>query len=276
MSRVNKQESGCVAASGINEAVVWQGRRRQGILSAAMANLTVLVMGCLVFGSGVLYMHQRLSASSHTLQPSSWTEAKLEAELNKLRFLEQVASEQVTAVHESGTRTAELLRMTKELHRIRGGTTAAPGSGVNLQGRNFTARQHNRPLRTWPGTPGDVFGTQQLDPETMERREAVRDAMRHAWGGYVQYAWGHDELAPLSRSGKDTFGGLGATITDALDTLWLMEMTEEYKRARTWIQDELQFEKQYDGSVFETTIRVIGGMLAAYDLTGDEMYVRRS
>lgn len=40
--------------------------------------------------------------------------------------------------------------------------------------------------------------------------------MRHAWKGYVEYAWGHDELAPLSKAGKDTFGGLGATIADAM------------------------------------------------------------
>lgn len=46
--------------------------------------------------------------------------------------------------------------------------------------------------------------------------------MLHAWRGYEQYAWGHDELCPLTKSGKNSFGGLGATIVDSLDTLHMM------------------------------------------------------
>ena len=37
-------------------------------------------------------------------------------------------------------------------------------------------------------------------------------AMKHAWDSYVTYAWGHDELDPIARTGKDGFGGLGATV----------------------------------------------------------------
>ena len=54
------------------------------------------------------------------------------------------------------------------------------------------------------------------------RREEVVDAMRHAWSGYEQHAWGHDELCPVSKKGKNSFGGLGATIVDSLDTLHMM------------------------------------------------------
>lgn len=46
--------------------------------------------------------------------------------------------------------------------------------------------------------------------------------MLHAWRGYVTHAWGHDELCPISKKGKDDFGGLGATIVDSLDTLKMM------------------------------------------------------
>lgn len=65
--------------------------------------------------------------------------------------------------------------------------------------------------------------------------------MRHAWGGYVKYAWGHDELDPVAKSGKDDFGGVGATIVDSLDTLWLMGLQDEFKAARDWTAHNLSF-----------------------------------
>lgn len=74
------------------------------------------------------------------------------------------------------------------------------------------------------------------------RREAVRAAMAHAWRGYVRYAWGNDELMPVSQIGKNSFGGLGATIVDALDTLWLMDMQSEYQAARDWVANKLRFD----------------------------------
>lgn len=54
------------------------------------------------------------------------------------------------------------------------------------------------------------------------RREAVRAAMLHSWRGYEKYAWGNDELCPVTLKGKNGFGGLGATMIDALDTLHMM------------------------------------------------------
>ena len=69
----------------------------------------------------------------------------------------------------------------------------------------------------------------------------VKGAMQHAWSNYVTYAFGHDELMPRSLRGKDPFGGLGATILDSLDTLWLMGMQAEYKQARDWVAKDLNF-----------------------------------
>lgn len=37
-----------------------------------------------------------------------------------------------------------------------------------------------------------------------------------------RYAFGFDELKPVSRAGKNSFEHLGATIVDSLDTLWIM------------------------------------------------------
>lgn len=47
------------------------------------------------------------------------------------------------------------------------------------------------------------------------------DAFRHAWAGYRKFAWGHDELKPVSRSFSEWFG-LGLTLIDSLDTMWIL------------------------------------------------------
>lgn len=64
-----------------------------------------------------------------------------------------------------------------------------------------------------------------VSPETRVRLEAVCDAFRHAWKGYKDYAWGHDELKPISKSFGEWFG-LGLTLIDALDTMWIMGLKE--------------------------------------------------
>lgn len=115
------------------------------------------------------------------------------------------------------------------------------------------------------------------EEELARRRGAVRGAARHAWDSYVQYAWGNDELCPLTRRGQDSFGGLGATIIDSLDTLLLMGMREEYDRALRWVASDFDPpSKDFEASVFETVIRVVGGFLAAYDVTGDAVLLDRS
>jgi len=108
------------------------------------------------------------------------------------------------------------------------------------------------------------------------RRDAVRDAMRHAWGSYATHAFGYDELQPQAKRGKNGFGGMGATVVDAIDTLYIMNLTAEYDAARVWIRDELRFDRSFDASVFETTIRIVGGLLAANHLSGDEMFVAKA
>lgn len=59
----------------------------------------------------------------------------------------------------------------------------------------------------------------------IERLEAVRDAFRHAWKAYKDYAWGHDELKPISKSFGEWFG-LGLTLIDSLDTMWILGLKE--------------------------------------------------
>ncbi|KAG5239449.1 hypothetical protein OIU76_012864 [Salix suchowensis] len=114
------------------------------------------------------------------------------------------------------------------------------------------------------------------EPIDVERRQKVKEAMIHAWNSYEKYAWGHDELQPQSKKGIDSFGGLGATLIDALDTLYIMGLDEQFQRAREWVANSLDFNKDYDASVFETTIRVVGGLLSTYDLSGDKVFLEKA
>ena len=67
--------------------------------------------------------------------------------------------------------------------------------------------------------------------------------MKHAWDGYVKYAWGANELRPVTKRGHNPsiFGKakFGATIVDAADTLYVMGLRDEFDRARTWIAENL-------------------------------------
>lgn len=112
------------------------------------------------------------------------------------------------------------------------------------------------------------------------RRNFVKNMMRHAWNGYATYAWGYNELRPISKlpHTDSVFGAekLGATIVDAIDTLYIMGMSEEYQAARNWIESELDFDKNIELSVFETNIRYLGGLLSIYSLTKDPMFLEKA
>ncbi|KAM3701885.1 hypothetical protein ACJW31_05G209600 [Castanea mollissima] len=130
---------------------------------------------------------------------------------------------------------------------------------------------------------GDALGKIELpkkevpeDPIEIERRQKVKEAMLHAWSSYEQYAWGQDELQPQSKNGVNSFGGLGATLIDSLDTLFIMGLEEQFQKAREWIANSLDFNKDYEASVFETTIRVVGGLLSAYDLSNDQVFLDKA
>ena len=105
------------------------------------------------------------------------------------------------------------------------------------------------------------------------RRDAIRNSMKHAWNGYKKSAWGADEMLPISEYGHDNWGGMGVTLVDALDTLWLMDMKDEFWEARNWVRDHLDHDHVGGVSVFETTIRSLGGLLSAYDWSGDKVFL---
>ncbi|CAL8279519.1 unnamed protein product [Merluccius merluccius] len=111
--------------------------------------------------------------------------------------------------------------------------------------------------------------------EVVDRQEAVREAFRHAWMGYKTYAWGHDELKPVSKTFGEWFG-LGLTLVDALDTMWILGLKEEFAEARVWVEKDLSFSKSVDVNLFESTIRILGGLLSTYHLTADQLFLEKA
>jgi mannosyl-oligosaccharide alpha-1,2-mannosidase len=150
------------------------------------------------------------------------------------------------------------------------------------------------------------------------RASFVRDMMRHAWMGYETYAWGLDELHPVSCTGKlgvmggrNGFSGLGASLVDAMSTLHMMGMDQEFDKAKRWVRENMDFSRGGEQhisctlsgnhwrlsrapsrprafapsrlraltpprsgrslhAVFETVIRLLGGLISAYDMSGDK------
>ncbi|KAK0102744.1 hypothetical protein ONS95_006342 [Cadophora gregata] len=102
----------------------------------------------------------------------------------------------------------------------------------------------------------------------LQRRDEVKDAFRHAWKGYNHYAWMHDELMPISGRYKDPFVGWAATLVDSLDSLYIMGLQEKFDEALE-VLEEIDFSKPNADkvSVFEVTIRYLGGLLGAWDVS---------
>lgn len=106
----------------------------------------------------------------------------------------------------------------------------------------------------------------------------VETVFLESWRNYVKYGWGYDIYSPISQTGRNMANNgqpMGWIIVDALDTLMIMyngtesnkeEFRTEIDRATEWIEKSLDFDIDQDVNVFETTIRMLGGLLSGYHL----------
>ncbi|KAF1941904.1 class I alpha-mannosidase-like protein [Clathrospora elynae] len=110
--------------------------------------------------------------------------------------------------------------------------------------------------------------TEHTKAKRLQRRAAVKDAFLHTWNGYKKHAWLQDEVTPVTGGYKNHFGQRGATLVDALDTLIIMGLEEEFETALSAVK-KIDFTTAgvQRLNVFETTIRYLGGLLSAYDLS---------
>ncbi|KAI1139319.1 glycoside hydrolase family 47 protein [Hypoxylon sp. FL0543] len=109
------------------------------------------------------------------------------------------------------------------------------------------------------------------------RRQKVREVFMGDWEAYKKYAWMKDALKPLSGGFQDQFSGWAATLVDSLDTLWMMGLREEFDEAVDAVA-QIDFGKSSSGRVntFETNIRYLGGLMAAYDLSKREVLLTKA
>ncbi len=100
---------------------------------------------------------------------------------------------------------------------------------------------------------------------------SVKAEFLHAWRNYERYAWGQDALRPLSKTPHDWYGqSLLMTPVDALDTLVLMHLDADVAKTKELIVRDLSFDRDVYVKNFEVTIRLLGGLLSSYQLTGDQ------
>ncbi|KAH9508774.1 Endoplasmic reticulum mannosyl-oligosaccharide 1,2-alpha-mannosidase [Bulinus truncatus] len=116
----------------------------------------------------------------------------------------------------------------------------------------------------------DFFGQK---PNSKQKQ--IIAAFKHAWDAYKKYAWGHDELHPISKTSSEWFG-TGLTLVDSLDTIIIMGLKDEYEEAKRWVEEQLTFNVDRYVNLFEITIRNLGALLATYHLTGDEVMKNRA
>jgi len=111
--------------------------------------------------------------------------------------------------------------------------------------------------------------TQPVDRKTLSAE--VKTEFLHAWDGYKKYAWGNDDLKPLTKSYHNWYAEpMLMTPVDALDTMYIMGFKKEADATRKYITENLKFDKNFDVQNFEITIRLLGGLLSNYQITGDK------
>lgn len=102
------------------------------------------------------------------------------------------------------------------------------------------------------------------EKERLIYREKARRMFYHGYNNYLEHAYPYDELKPISCKGQDTWGSYSLTLVDALDTLLVMGNVTEFERVAKLLISTLSFERDINVSVFETNIRVVGGLLSAH------------
>jgi hypothetical protein len=117
---------------------------------------------------------------------------------------------------------------------------------------------------------------QTLAPDDRAQLAAsVRAEFQHAWSSYKRLAWDHDELNPVTRTPHDWYPPtvVYMTAVDALDTMTLMGLSDDAAETRRYLLDHLSFDQDVPVQVFEVTIRLLGGLLSAYQMSGEPKFL---
>lgn len=110
-------------------------------------------------------------------------------------------------------------------------------------------------------------GKEFTEHDMAHYRERIKSMFYHAYNSYLENAYPYDELRPLTCDGQDTWGSFSLTLIDALDTLLILGNKTEFQRVASVLQENINFDSDVNASVFETNIRVVGGLLSAHLLS---------
>ena len=149
--------------------------------------------------------------------------------------------------------------------------TAGGDSNMAEEENNDVDRDHLDKAAEVPPKDASI----QFKGPQNERQRAVVAAFQHAWQGYRTYAWGRDHLKPITKT-HQTWFDLGLTLIDSLDTMIVMNLKDEFKEARDWVDHQLHFNINKDVNLFETAIRVLGGLLSTFHLTADKVFLDKA
>ena len=129
-----------------------------------------------------------------------------------------------------------------------------------------------------PAAPAAAGPEDGAAPDWAGVADDVRAEFRWAWRNYAARALGYDQILPVSGGHSDFFAPghpVGLSLIEALDTLWVMGLDDELQQAIGWIGRNLpNFDMDASFQVFETTIRVVGGLAAGYHVTGERLLLR--
>jgi mannosidase alpha-like ER degradation enhancer 2 len=107
-----------------------------------------------------------------------------------------------------------------------------------------------------------------------QMKKEVKEAFAHAWNGYKQYAWGYDALKPLSKQGHNWYKeSLLMTPVDAYDVMKIMGLKKEADEAKKIIFEKLHFDIDMEVQNFEVSIRILAGLISAFELDGDKRFL---
>src|SRR5947209_6159763 len=127
-----------------------------------------------------------------------------------------------------------------------------------------------------------LLGAAQRPQPTRDWRalaQDVRSEMRWAWRNYREHAWGKDQIKPIS-GGFESFPlkshHLGLSLVEALGALWVMGLDDEFREGVAWTKANLEFDVDGEVSVFETSIRLVGGLLSAFHACGDSVLLSKA
>ncbi|MFZ1518414.1 MAG: GH92 family glycosyl hydrolase [Ignavibacteriaceae bacterium] len=125
---------------------------------------------------------------------------------------------------------------------------------------------------SFPPSTTTITNVEKIDKKKYS--EKVKEAFKHAWNAYKKYAWEQDQPKPLSKTFRNWYGeSLLMTPVDAFDTMVLMGLKEESEQAKKLIFEKLNFNKNISVQNFEVTIRLLGGLISAYQLDGDKRFL---